>query len=102
MKKYLFSIILLLILIIGVAIGLYISQNNRYQIIDCSFGRVFLIDTKTGLTWRNVAIKDGDTPGYWEETKIIIEDENTHLPIGKIKGSEKIKQQIKSEQNKQK
>lgn len=99
MKKYLFSVVLLLVLSIGVALGSYIYQNNRYQIIDCSFGRTFLLDTKTGLTWRNVKIKEDDTPSYWEETKIIIENENTHLPIGKIKGSEKIKQQLKSEQN---
>ena len=83
-----FSALLLIIsvsFLAGLILGFNTGNRSRYQIINAN-NIVILLDSYTGLTWRNVSSYN-NIPNEWQEMKMIVGDANEakkmNVPIGK-------------------
>lgn len=84
------AIYLLIIIFIS---GYFLSANNNYQIINTQSG-VFLLDTKSGLSWKQVPGND-KTYLYWQEMDFFGSLEN-NVCKAKEKEHKKLQKKIKS------
>lgn len=72
-----FSALLLIIsvsFLAGLILGFNTGNRSRYQIINAN-NIVILLDSYTGLTWRNVSSYN-NIPNEWQEMKMIVGDAN--------------------------
>jgi len=97
MNKILITLIGIIALITGIIIGSNFLSVDRYTIIQGADNTTFLLDKKTGLTWRNVRLSDCPYPNYWEETKVIIDKIDAAVPLGKKLRANKIKKDMKKQ-----
>lgn len=81
------------LLIIIFILGYFLSANNNYQIINTQSG-VFLLDTKSGLSWKQVKGND-NTYLYWQEMDFFGTLDN-NVCKGKEKEHKKLQKKIKS------